>query len=78
MNQIVGKLLPGHGSRINIVSLDIFQYVDLLNKGQWSDVAEFILEGVHQLVKSGIDFLLVCSNTGTNFFLTSFDNKLLF
>ncbi|CAF0754475.1 unnamed protein product [Adineta steineri] len=64
MNHLVGKLASGHGSQIHIVSLDIFQYVDLLNKSQWSDVAEFILEGVHHLVKSGIDFLLVCSNTG--------------
>ncbi|CAF2845866.1 unnamed protein product [Rotaria sp. Silwood2] len=64
MNQLIGKFLPGHGSRIHIVSLDIFQYIDLLNKNQWSEVAEFLLEGVHQLVKSGIDFLLICSNTG--------------
>ncbi|CAF0922139.1 unnamed protein product [Rotaria sp. Silwood1] len=64
MNQLVGKFLPGHGSRIHIVSLDIFQYIDLLNKNQLSEVAEFLLGGVHQLVKSGIDFLLICSNTG--------------
>ncbi|UJR38016.1 hypothetical protein I4U23_030698 [Adineta vaga] len=64
MNHLVGKQLPGHGSRIHIVSLDIHQYVDLLDKNQWTNVAEFVLEGVHQLVKSGIDFLLVCSNTG--------------
>jgi len=76
MNQIVGKLLPGHGSRIHIVSLDIFQYVDLLNKSQWTEVAEFLLEGVHQLVKSGIDFLLICSNTGRCFLSTSFVNKM--
>jgi aspartate/glutamate racemase len=36
----------------------------LLNKSQWSQVVEYILEGVHQLVKSGIDFLLIASNTG--------------
>ncbi|CAF0802658.1 unnamed protein product [Rotaria sordida] len=64
MNQLVGKFLPGHGSHIHIVSLDIFHYIDLLNKNQWFEVAEFLLEGVHQLVKSGIDFLLICSNTG--------------
>ncbi|CAF0975774.1 unnamed protein product [Adineta ricciae] len=63
MNQLVGKSLPGHGSRIHIVSLDIFEYVDLLNKSQWTAVAEFILEGIHQLVKSGVDFVLICSNT---------------
>jgi len=78
MNQIVGKLLPGHGSRIHIVSLDIFEYIRLLNKGERSEVAEFLLEGVHQLVKSGIDFLLICSNTGRYYFSeTSFVNKLL-
>jgi aspartate/glutamate racemase len=80
MNQIVGQLLPGHGSRIHIVSLDIFHYVDLLDKSEWSAVAEYLLEGVHQLVKSGIDFLLVCSNTGRCFLLISFSfiDKMLF
>jgi aspartate/glutamate racemase len=68
MNQLVGKLLPGHGSRVHIVSLDIFHYIDLLDKSQWTDVAEFILGGVHQLVQSGIDFVLVCSNTGRDTF----------
>jgi aspartate/glutamate racemase len=77
MNQIVGKLLPGHGSRIHIVSLDIFRYVDLLNKSQWSKVIEFLLEGVDQLVKSGIDFLIIGSNTSRYFLLTYFVNKIL-
>jgi len=77
MNEIVGKLLPGHGSRIHIVSLDIFRYVDLLNKSQWSEVVEFLLEGVDQLVKSGIDFLIIASNTSKYFLLTSFVNKVL-
>jgi aspartate/glutamate racemase len=77
MNEIVGKLLPGHGSRIHIVSLDIFQYVDLLDKNQWSEVIEFLLQGVHQLVKSRIDFLLICSNTSKHFLLISFVNKRL-
>jgi len=77
MNEIVGKLLPGHGSRIHIVSLDIFRYLDLLNKSQWSEVVEFLLEGVDQLVKSGIDFLIICSNTSKYFHLTCFVNKVL-
>lgn len=66
MNQLVGKALPGHGSRIHIVSLDVFRYVELLEKNEPRESAEFILEGVHQLVKSGVDFVLVCSNTGTD------------
>jgi aspartate/glutamate racemase len=72
MNQIVGQFLPGHGSRIHIVSLDIFRYIDLLNKSEWSGVVEYLLEGVHQLVKSDIDFLLVCSNTGRYFLIDFF------
>lgn len=76
MNHLVGKALPSHGSRIHIVSLDIFKYIDLLDKSQWSDVAEYLLEGVHQLVKSGIDFLLVCSNTGKYILLTFVITKL--
>ncbi|CAF3088884.1 unnamed protein product [Rotaria socialis] len=64
MNQLVSKFLPGHCSRIHIVSVDIFQYIETLNNSQWAEAAEYLLEGVHQLVKSGIDFLLICSNTG--------------
>ena len=64
MNHLVGQALPGHGSRIHIVSLDIFEYIDLLNKSAWPEAVEFLLEGVHKLVKNGIDFLLLCSNTG--------------
>ena len=64
MNELVGKMLPGHGSCIHIVSVDISPCVDLLNKSQWSQVVEYILEGAHQLVKSGIDFLLIASNIG--------------
>lgn len=64
MNKIVGQFFPGHSSRINIVSLDLSPYVELLDKNDWPAVAEFLLQGVHQLVKSGIDFLLLASNTG--------------
>lgn len=67
MNALVGKSYPGHSSLIHIVSLDIFRYVELLDKNQCSQVVEFLLEGVKKLVKSGIDFLLVCSNTGKCF-----------
>lgn len=64
MNHIVGQLLPGHGSRIHVVSLEIFEYVDLLNKNDWSAVTEYLLQGVYQLVQSEIDFLVIASNTG--------------
>ena len=67
MNQLVGQLAPGHGSRISMVSLDIFHYIDSLDKSQWSEAIEFILGGVHQLIKSGVDFVMVCSNTGRSF-----------
>lgn len=63
MNQLVAKYLPGHGSRIHIVSLDVLPYVELLNNNQESEVIAYLLDGVHRLVKSGIDFLLICSNT---------------
>ncbi|CAF2137780.1 unnamed protein product [Rotaria magnacalcarata] len=64
MNELVGKSLPGHGSCINIVSVDIFSYIELLNKNQSTEVVNNLLDAVHQLVKSGIDFLLIASNTG--------------
>ncbi|CAF3758348.1 unnamed protein product [Rotaria sp. Silwood1] len=64
MNELVGKSLPGHGSCIHIVSVDIFPYVELLNKNQSTEVVDNLLDAVHQLVKSGIDFLIIASNTG--------------
>lgn len=64
MNQLVGQFLPGHSSRIHIVSLDIFHYVDALEKSQWTKAIDYILSAVDQLAKSRVDFVLVCSNTG--------------
>ena len=72
MNQIVGKSLPGHSSLTHIVSVDVFEYVKLLEKDQSAGAPEYLLEGVHKLVKSGIDFLLICSNTGKYFYLIVF------
>ena len=64
MNQLVTKLLPGHSSRIHIVSLDIHRYIDTLSKSDWSNAIDFVLDGVKQLMNTDVDFVLVCSNTG--------------
>ncbi len=64
MNELVGKSFPGHGSCIHIVSVDIFSYVELLNKNESTEVINNLLDAVHKLVKSGIDFLLIAFNTG--------------
>ncbi|CAF1216368.1 unnamed protein product [Adineta ricciae] len=64
INRLISEFLIDHSSRIHMVSVDIFQYTRFLEESQWSQAADYLLEGVHRLVKSGIDFLVICSNTG--------------
>ncbi|CAF1948242.1 unnamed protein product [Rotaria magnacalcarata] len=63
INRMVNKALPGHGSRIHIVSLNVFYYVKLLEQNEWSKAIDYLMEGIRQLVNSGIDFLIIGSNT---------------
>ena len=55
---------PDHSSRIHMVSLDIYHMTLFLEGSQWSNAADYVLDGVHQLMKTDIDFLLIASNTG--------------
>ena len=71
MNQLVNQALPGHSSRIHLVSLDVSDYVDQLEKSHWNGAIQLILDGVEKLVKSDVDFVLVCSNTGELMFLST-------
>ena len=64
INQLVSEALMDHSSRIHMVSVDIFQHTRFLEQSAWSQAADYLLEAVHQLVKTGIDFLVICSNTG--------------
>lgn len=64
MNELVNRLSPGHSSRVHLVSIDIYEYVEFLEKSAWSSAVEYILSAVEQLSKTKIDFLVICSNTG--------------
>ncbi|CAF1504262.1 unnamed protein product, partial [Rotaria sordida] len=74
INRMVNEALPGHSSSIHIVSVDFFHYVKLLEQSEWSKAIDYLVEGVRQLVNSGIDFLVIGSNTGnvTKFLLFLF------
>jgi aspartate/glutamate racemase len=47
-----------------MVSVDIFQYTKFLEESAWPQAADYLLEGVRQLTNTGIDFLVISSNTG--------------
>ncbi|CAF0755616.1 unnamed protein product [Didymodactylos carnosus] len=63
MNELVGKEYSGHSSNLTMVSIDTYDYVDLIQRNEAEKAADYLLTGVERLVKSGIDFLLICSNT---------------
>ncbi|CAF1227696.1 unnamed protein product [Rotaria sordida] len=63
INRMVNEALPGHSSCIHIISVNIFHYVKLLEQSEWSKAIDYLVEGVRQLVNSGIDFLVIGSNT---------------
>lgn len=63
MNRVVNEILPGHGSRIHILSLDLHPYVHFLQHSEWSNAIDYLLGGVQKLVETGVDFLVICSNT---------------
>ncbi|CAF1064162.1 unnamed protein product [Rotaria sordida] len=65
INRMVNEALPGHSSSIHIVSVDFFHYVKLLEQSEWSKAIDYLVEGVRQLVNSGIDFLELSSNIFT-------------
>ncbi|CAF4749302.1 unnamed protein product [Rotaria magnacalcarata] len=46
INRMVNKALPGHGSRIHIVSLNVFYYVKLLEQNEWSKAIDYLMEGI--------------------------------
>ncbi|CAF3729511.1 unnamed protein product [Adineta steineri] len=63
INEIVSEAMVDHSSRIHMVSLDIFHQTIFLENGEWSRSIDYILEGIHELMKTNIDFLVICSNT---------------
>merc|ERR1712176_821145 len=46
-----------------MVSVDCDEYAWMLTRREWDGVSKHIAHGVEKLVKSGIDFLVIASNT---------------
>jgi aspartate racemase len=53
-----------HSSRVVMESLDLAEYVSLLESGNYDAVAELFLASAQRLQSIGADFLVLCSNTG--------------
>ena len=58
-----GKLMP-RNPLLSLVSVDCDEYAYALTQERWDDVYAHLLSGVDMLVASGIDVLVIVSNTG--------------
>ena len=57
------KLFPPN-PLICMVSIDCDKYAYMLTRKEWTGVASHLADAVERLVKAGIDFLAIASNTG--------------
>jgi aspartate racemase len=65
INRGVAKRLGGlHSARLAIESLDLAPVAELELSGDWDGVAAIMSEAAKNLTKSGVDGLLIASNTG--------------
>jgi aspartate racemase len=65
INRGVAKRLGGlHSARLAIESLDLAPVAELELSGDWDGVAVIMSEAAKNLTKSGVDGLLIASNTG--------------
>lgn len=69
INENCTKILPvgsfmNRNPRLVLVSVDCDEYVALLESRNHEGVKEYLANGVDMLVKAGIDFLVIASNTG--------------
>ncbi|MGN6154323.1 MAG: aspartate/glutamate racemase family protein [Sphingomicrobium sp.] len=65
INRGVARRLGGlHSARLAIESLDLAPLAELELSGDWDGVAAIMSDAAKSLVKSGVDGLLIASNTG--------------
>ncbi len=65
INRAVSRRLGGlHSARMAIESLDLAPLAELELSGDWDGVAGVMVDAAKSLVKSGVDGLLIASNTG--------------
>jgi aspartate racemase len=69
INRGVARRLGGlHSARLAIESLDLAPLAELELSGDWDGVAAIMTDAAKRLVKSGVDGLLIASNTGHKVF----------
>lgn len=65
VNRGVARRLGGlHSARLAIESLDLAPVAEMELSGDWDGVAAVMIDAAKALVKSGVDGLLIASNTG--------------
>lgn len=52
-----------------MVSMDMYKVLQLVDDSKWDEISDYLIKGVDRLVRSGIDFLVIGSNTGNKSFI---------
>lgn len=64
INESVRNRLGGlHSAECILYSVEFAPLADLMNSGQWSQVASVLSEAAVSLKKAGAEFLVICTNT---------------
>ncbi|THB70860.1 MAG: aspartate/glutamate racemase family protein [Gammaproteobacteria bacterium] len=64
INTLTNSKLGGlNSAKINICSLNFSEIEKLMFRNDWDSVANIIIESALTLEKSGVDFILICTNT---------------
>lgn len=65
INETVKEKLSGlHSAKIIMYSIDFEELEKLQREGKWEEATDYIIEKAKILEKAGVDFILICSNTG--------------
>ena len=64
INQAVREKLGGvHSAKCVMVSVDFAEIELLQHQGKWEETGEILIESAKSLEKSGVDFIVLCTNT---------------
>ena len=64
INQLVKQRLGGlHSAKSVMVSVDFAPVEDCMSRGEWDQVAGYLVEAARQVERAGADLLLIATNT---------------
>ncbi|HSW72257.1 MAG TPA: amino acid racemase [Chlamydiales bacterium] len=68
IERISFQLGKGHTGNLVIYSIDEYEVIEPLNKKDWKAITTVMKRVTEKIDKSGVDFLIICSNTFHEFF----------